>query len=173
MTEIGDAVYRAIDIALKDGVTGSQDNLDVRYNIIPDLDLLDENKNPISKRGWIQPVNVAYSTAEQDTLVYGGIQNQQQKVIVLTGIRALQSTVYAVSLRLDQGVGTIAIEDIQDLVSVSGDEAVRRKDFEHPYIYDTRVALKLYLRPNADGVGKQDKLLFEGVVVEPIGVNRA
>lgn len=164
---------KALQIALQEGVSGSVDGLDVRYNIMPRFDLLDENKADINVGEWKQPVNGNYTVAETDTLIYAGIRNQYQKVIIFTGIRALQRDIYATSVRFDAGPATVAIEDIQDLISSSPGESFGVKAFERPYYYNTKLPLRIYLRPRTDGVGQHDKLMFTGIVVEPQGVNIA
>lgn len=164
-------VAAAIQLAMNQGVAGSADDLDIRYNIIPDFDLLDENKQTIQSRSWKQPVTHNYTSVETDTLIYGGINNSSPKVIVFSGVRALQKDVYATSIKFDSGAATIAVEGIQDLVSTSPGESFGQKSFERPYMFSDRMDCKIYLRANESGLNQQDKLLFMGFVVEQKGVH--
>lgn len=165
-----DVIAHGFDIAMRAGLAGSIDDLTSR-NIIADLDLLDSTRATIP-RTWQQPVIGNYTTAEVDTLIYGDINNSQDKVVIFTGVQNLQKDVYTASIRIDRGsVGVIGIEGTQDLESNT--DQMGSKSFGKYYSFAPRERPNIYFHPSSDGVGKKDKIAMLGIVIERAGTTTA
>jgi hypothetical protein len=166
-----DLVNIAVEQALRDGIASTPDGLSSR-SIIADFDLLDPQKQIIPVREWIQPVGTTYqaSDVEKDIVIYGDIRDSRDKVVVFTGMRAIQAIVYSSSVTFGTPVAIKGIENMQTLdTGTGGGFGVHQ--FSSPYMYTAAEDLKIYFHPNSTSVGNNDRIMLMGFVVEQLGTH--
>lgn len=160
------ATQIAIQRALQDGIASTVEGLTVR-ELMPGFDLLDENKNTINY-SWAQ----TYTADNVDQLIYGGINDNDSKVIVIYAIQAVvgTTTLHASTVKFDTGSSVKDIVDIQRLSIGAGSSATSMTVGLHPFIvYGKNQTARIYFHTNTGAIGQTDHIILLGVVAEKRG----
>jgi hypothetical protein len=139
----------------------------VERQLMPALDLLDANRNPINE-SWTQ----THTVDNADELIYGGIKDGESKTITITGIMAdvdAGQELWTNTIKFATASSTIDLIDIQALAI--GSEEPQIVSLREPITYERNQSLKIYFNTKSGATGKTDRIILVGRVVEPRGMN--
>lgn len=153
---------------MKTGDNKMSNNEDlIERQLMPNIDLLDANKNILTDGSWKQ----THTADNVEELVYGGIRDGESKTITINGIMAdveAGQELWTNSVKFATASSVIDIIDIQTL-ALGYSTARQMVRIEPPILYDKNETLKIYFNTKTGATGKTDKVILVGTVLEPRG----